>query len=108
MNCPTCMHAEDHGWWGQSGTHCRKCHRSWTGLTESHCVTCHQHFTSDRVADMHEGYCSVVPPRVAERLRTASREDGTPFFDTRHRKSGLTWVKYDPRDHPHALKVGGS
>jgi hypothetical protein len=102
VSCQPCAHAAEHGWWGQDGTHCRGCHRSWTGLTEAHCVTCHQHFTSDRVAEMHEGYCSIIPVRVAERLRSASQKDGTPLFDIRHRKHGPTWVKFDPRTHPYA------
>jgi hypothetical protein len=51
---------------------------------------------------MHEGYCSIIPVRVAERLRSASQKDGTLLFDIRQRKHGPTWVKFDPRVHLYA------
>jgi hypothetical protein len=52
-NCTVCAFANEHGWWGQSGTHCRGCHRSWTGHRECHCMSCHRHFTSPTLFDAH-------------------------------------------------------
>lgn len=51
--CTTCAFADENGWWGQPGTHCRGCHRSWSGRRECHCMTCHRHFTSPTLFDTH-------------------------------------------------------
>jgi hypothetical protein len=51
--CPTCSYADQHGWWGHQGTHCRGCHRSWTSTAQAHCAVCCVHFTSDSAAERH-------------------------------------------------------
>lgn len=51
--CKLCQHADEHGSWGQNGTHCRDCHRSWTSLVQEHCTLCHQQFSTTSVADRH-------------------------------------------------------
>lgn len=116
-DCRICVHAREHAWWGQAGTHCGldqrgprfDCQRPWTSKTEVHCSECHQHFSSDRVADLHDPHCIPGNPRsTAQRLREASRTDGTSVFDTRGRKHGLVWVRYDPRIHPFAIAGASS
>ncbi len=62
--CPTCTHADKHGWWGpgHAGTHCRGCHRSWTSKAQAHCTICHGHFVTDGVAELHwRGYTHLDP-----------------------------------------------
>ncbi len=51
--CEVCAFADENGWWGQQGTHCRGCHRSWSGHSEGHCMSCHRHFTTGRLFDAH-------------------------------------------------------
>ena len=52
-SCGVCEHAERYGWWGQSGTHCRKCHRSWAAFNQGHCPTCCAHFSGPSAFDEH-------------------------------------------------------
>lgn len=101
--CDPCVYAAEHGWWGSSvngGTHCRRCHRTWAGKTEAHCTVCCQHFTSNRVADKHDPYCTPDRTVCSERLRVATQKDGSPVFGVRERISGKVWIAHDPRLHP--------
>ena len=82
-DCPVCAHARAHGWWGQSGAHCRDCHRSWTSTTQVHCVVCHEQFASDGVARLHWTKAGHVHPSTVARLAG---------HDERH---GLVWRRAD-------------
>jgi hypothetical protein len=98
-DCPVCRHADEHGWWGQNGTHCRKCHRTWTGLREAHCVRCCAHFSTPENADMHVGVTECRDPA------TLVTRDGSPRLKPVQRASGPTWVGAGER--PEALTTEG-
>jgi hypothetical protein len=55
-DCQLCAHANDHGWWGDSGvTHCRTCHATWNlGTRTTHCVSCHETFSTPGNCDAHQ------------------------------------------------------
>lgn len=100
-DCAVCDHADQHRWWGQSVTHCRKCHRSWTGLREIHCAGCCEHFSTPDNLDLHKtpnGGCTNPGQVVAK--------SGQLKLRTKTGPNGLTWVSADSRQD--ALSVVSS
>lgn len=84
-DCAPCIHACEHGWWGDMGrakSHCRKCHHSWASLREMHCVTCCAHFTNPDSCDAHLTEDGCRPPE------SIMRRDGRPKFTTIDRGNG--------------------
>lgn len=90
--CETCAFADEHGWWGRDGSHCRGCHRDWWGTAQMHCVTCHEHFTSHSSCDRHARSGSCSDPRGAE------SKSGVPLFALVERRGGPTWALTGSRD----------
>jgi hypothetical protein len=99
LDCPVCQHADEHGWWGVTGTHCRKCHRSWQALKQAHCTLCCAHFASVRAADMHMNAQGCRPP---DEVRTGA---GTPRLVLRSTKDGAIWG--EPGSRPVSVRATG-
>lgn len=86
--CAPCVHAAEHGWWGDLGsdrTHCKRCHRSWASLREIHCVSCCRHFVNPAACDAHlsAGDAPCVDPSDIRR-----KKDGEPKFEIVDRGKG--------------------
>jgi hypothetical protein len=84
--CPVCAHTSAHHWWGQDGTHCRRCHRSWTGFREIHCCICCAHFSTPANLDLHKVGGRCVPPG------DVVDKDGRPKLRIKAGAGGPTWV----------------
>lgn len=94
LACAVCRHAVGGNGWGQSGTHCQRCHRSWTGLREIHCVGCCAHFSTVANLDLHKtraGAC--IPPGEVV------GKDGEAKLRTKAGPNGLTWVSAHARQN---------
>lgn len=95
MTCPTCEHADAHGWFGlRRGTHCRRCHRTWTAPREAHCTLCCRHFSTGENADAHVGSSGCVDPA------TLCDKRHRPRFKLADRPSGPTWRGAGAYDGP--------
>jgi len=70
--CGPCAHALLRGWWGQDGTHCRKCHRSWTAFRQIHCSSCCRHFSSPSTLDLHKSNGGCIDPGTVVRASTGA------------------------------------
>lgn len=92
VDCPTCAFADSHGWWGQLGTHCRRCHRSWRSLHQVHCVTCCAHFVSHNACDEH------LTPTGCRDPRGARTRDGRSRLELRDTLDGSIWGFAQGRD----------
>jgi hypothetical protein len=91
--CGHCQHANDHGWIGRDGSHCRQCHRNWWGTAQMHCVTCHRHFTSASACEKH------MTPHGCADPDEARNKAGVLLFQLVERRGGSTWALSgsDPR-----------
>ena len=88
--CPVCARSEEHGWLGQPGAHCRRCHRSWTSRAEAHCTArledgarCCAHFSSNSAADHHWLKGRHVDPETIGRLVRRETVHGSTWTDAK-------------------------
>jgi hypothetical protein len=97
-DCPRCIYANTHSWWGPgSRSHCRECHYEWNGTNECHCAACHEHFSSPRAFDFHQTEDGCRDPRKV------LRQDGRPrFVETTNTQGRTVWQapRYDDRVRP--------
>jgi hypothetical protein len=58
--CELCLHAQEHGWWGDSKlTHCKNCGATWNMDSKvMHCVSCHETFSTPNNCDKHQNFLS--------------------------------------------------
>ena len=94
MSCSICNHASEHGHWGQSGTHCPRCHRSWTSTSQAHCTRCCAHFAGPTLFDAHLTAHGCEEPSTVTRRQSGEprfRQDETDMWrDSRRRHDFLS------------------
>jgi hypothetical protein len=76
VHCSICLRADQLGWWGMNGTHCRDCHRSWESTALAHCVVCCETFASNDTADYHWTVDGHVHPSEVESLHLVHENQG--------------------------------